>query len=102
MKKVLSLALVLILCLSLFACAKQPTVEDELQGSWKNDGSIWEFNDGRFSSQISISGVTLDAKEGTYEITDDAIILKYDNGVESELEYTFEDGTLSLDGLTKE
>ena len=49
-----------------------------------------------------ISGLSLDPKEGSYKISGNVIKLIYDNGVDAELEFTYKNGTLSIEGLVRE
>ena len=99
MKKAISLILMLALCFGLCACGVDTAAVDrELQGKWTNATGMaaYRFDDGRFACATII-----DTKEGSYEITNRKIVLNYDNGVTGELSYTFKNGVLSLDGLTK-
>ena len=45
--------------------------------------------------------MSLGIKEGSYEITDTAIVLHYDNGVDADLSYTFSNGILNIENLIK-
>ena len=102
MKKTLSLILARVLCLSLCACGNTTSIEEALQGKWVakgGDGGIYTFSNGRFTCETVISGLNLGVKEGGYKISTNAIKLSYDNGVKSELKFTYENGTLSIDGL---
>ncbi len=104
MKKTIAIVLALVMCLSLCACSKTASVEKALQGEWapeNNNGGFYVFDDGRFSCETVIAGLSLGAKEGSYEVTETVIKLSYDNGVEGELSYTYESGDLVLEGLIK-
>ena len=102
MKKVLSFVLVLALCLSLCACFGT-TAEKELQGTWEHENGMatYIFFEGRFSCETIVAGMSLGIKEGSYEISDTAIVLHYDNGVDAELSYTFNSGLLQIENLIK-
>ncbi|MBQ9937903.1 MAG: hypothetical protein IJO96_00055 [Oscillospiraceae bacterium] len=99
MKKVLAIILVFAMCLSLCACGVDKTaVDHELQGKWTIASGIgvYVFNDGRFSCTTIV-----DTRSGSYEISGRKIKLNYDNGVNSKLSYSFNDGVLSIENLTK-
>ena len=105
MKKALSLLLALVICLSLCACGSTASIEEALQGKWvaeSGDGGIYTFSNGRFACETLISGLNLGIKEGSYKVSNNAIKLSYDNGVKSELKFTYENGTLSIDGLLEQ
>lgn len=106
MKKVLSLILSLVMCLSLCACGgSTDSIEKALQGKWiaeTGDGGIYTFDNGRFTCETLISGLNLGVKEGSYKVSNNAIKLSYDNGVKSELKFTYENDTLSIDGLLEQ
>ncbi len=105
MKKVFCIGLVLIFCLTLCACGgNMTTIDKQLQGDWEpigGNGGYYTFDNGRFSCYFYASGVKLETKEGSYEITENYICIKYDNGVNSELKYTFENGELLIEDLYK-
>lgn len=105
MKKTLSLFLALVMCLSLCACGDTAAIEKALQGKWEPEnvsGGVYTFNDGHFSCETVISGLSLGPKEGSYKISGNVIKLIYDNGVDAELEFTYKNGTLSIEGLVRE
>lgn len=105
MKKALSLILALVMCLSLCACGGTASIDEALHGKWiaeNGDGGIYTFDNGRFTCETVISGLNLGAKEGGYKISNNVIKLSYDNGVKSELKFTYENGTLSIDGLLEQ
>ncbi len=102
MKKNITYLLLFALVLATFsACANESNlkeVEDALQGKWENDGGAYfVFDNGSFTRVLGIPGLPSNTAEGTYEIKKSKIIVNYDNGVEGELEYSFEDGNLILD-----
>ena len=81
--------------LMLCACSgNKKAIEKQLQGDWKDSRigvSILRFDNGKLTS---ITGK--DARHGTYKIADGKIHLVYDNGIEADLEYTFENNELDL------
>ena len=94
MKKIISLLLIMTMLLTLCACGEKKAIEKQLQGDWKDNKlgiNILTFDNGKVSSAI---GQTV--KHGTYKIEDGKIVLIYENGVEGELEYTFENNELKL------
>ena len=102
MKKAGALIAALMLLLSLAACSSgnsADAIEKQLQGTWVLDGDVgatYIFEDGRFSCESFVADVSLGVKAGSYEIGENAIALNYDNGVEGDLEYTSENGELTL------
>ena len=105
MKKTISLLLVLALLLGLCACGSKNTyyVDEQLQGSWEAYGGIahYEFSNGRFTCETIIEGLSLGVKPGTYKITGSKIKLLYDNGVKGNIKYTYENGSLTLENLSR-
>ena len=105
MKRTISLLLVFAMLLGLCACGSKNTyyVNEQLQGCWEAYGGIayYEFSNGRFTCETVISDISLGEKPGTYEITDNKIKLLYDNGVKGSIKYTYENGTLTLENLTR-
>jgi hypothetical protein len=104
-KRFLSILLSIFMLTSLCACGGANSVEKALQGKWVSEsgnGGIYIFDDGHFSCETVISGLSLGVKEGDYTISDNVIELSYDNGVEGKLEFTYENGELSIDGLVKQ
>ena len=104
MKKALSIVLALVLCLSLCACAGGGP-EKALIGSWnpeQGSGGFYVFSEGgRFTCETKIAGLSLGVKEGSYEIGENVITLSYDNGVVGGLNFTYQDGALTIEGLVK-
>lgn len=106
MKKVLAILLVAMSMFALCACGKSTapeekgfdasTIDKMLQGKWESDPAIYIFKDGKFSCETVISGLSLGVKEGTYTIDEDSINILYDNGVSAELDYVFENNSLSI------
>ena len=103
MKKLTALFLVVVMCLSLCACGDQTkAIDKKLQGTWEDsNGVIYIFEEGRFSCEAKLLGISLGIQEGDYEITDRSIALYFDNGADSLLEYTYADKELSLHGMKK-
>lgn len=100
MKRVIAFALLVAMCLALCACGvDKEAVDRELQGAWgpEDSNATHFFEDGRFAAKV----LFLEAREGSYEITGNKIKLHFDNGVDAQIEYTFRDGQLSLDGFVK-
>ena len=112
MKKAISITLLLVLCFSLFACGSVDvdTVDRQLQGEWtmlNDDGTkiaSYYFIDGRVACKIWLTEtIALDAKLGSYKITNNAIVLHYDEAdTEAKLKYRFNDGTLKFVGVDME
>lgn len=105
MKKIFSFILMVAMCMSLCACSSTASIEEALHGKWmaeNGDGGIYMFDNGRFTCETVISGLNLGVKEGDYKISNNIIKLSYDNGVESELKFTYENGILSIDGLLEQ
>ena len=74
-------------------------IEAALQGAWVHETTTVTFADGRFSyDYIKVSDGQRDVSEGDYEIGEEAILLHYDSGVETEIPYTYADGALTLIG----
>ena len=102
MKKAAALILTLVLCLSLCACDQTGAIDKKLQGAWEDStGVIYIFEEGRFSCEAKLLGISLGVQEGDYEITDRSIALYFDNGADSLLEYTYADKVLSVQGMKK-
>lgn len=75
------------------------SIEEALQGAWVHETTTITFSDGRFVyDYICVSDGKRDAPEGNYEIGEKTIALHYDSGASTEIDYTFEDGVLSLFG----
>ena len=91
------------MCLSICACGDQTkAIDQELQGVWEDSkGVIYIFEEGRFSCEAKLLGISLGAEEGDYEITERSIALYFDNGADALLEYTYADKVLSLQGMKK-
>ena len=105
MKRTLSIITMLFICLTLCSCSNSASVENALQGTWiseNGDGGIYIFDNGNFSCETVISGMSLGAKEGKYKISSNTIKLSYDNGVDAELEFIYKNGILSIDGLSEQ
>lgn len=74
-------------------------IEEALQGAWVHETTTITFTDGRFVyDYIRVSDGKRDAPEGNYKIGEKTIALQYDSGASTEMDYTFEDGVLSLFG----
>ena len=74
-------------------------IDTALQGAWVYEDTTITFADGRFTyDYIRVSDGEREVNEGDYEIGETTITLAYDSGNAPELEYTFEDGVLSLFG----
>ena len=117
MKKISVLLLAGLMCLTLCACGgfDAEEIDDALQGRWsyswyasaigKQCLSVYEFDDGEVKQVTVRGGVEGDVQEGTYEISEDKIIVTFD-GYDEEFEYTFEDGDITLvrtgDGSVKD
>ncbi len=102
MKKLTAWVLVFVMSLSLCACSQTGSVDKKLRGTWKDsNGAVYTFEAGRFTCEVSVFGLSLGMQEGDYEITERAIILYYDNGADSTLEYTYEKGTLTIEDFSK-
>lgn len=70
-----------------------------LQGTWNvkvgdSINAIFSFQNGSVSCQTEVLGVSLEANEGKYEIGETEILITYDSGIDAELEYSYEDGSL--------
>lgn len=95
-KKAITAAFCVTILLSLSACGNDNTqqISEQLQGTWTaNNGNIsYEFNNDRFLC----STLKLLQNDGYYIIRDKTIELLYDNGVEGELTYTFDNQSLSI------
>jgi len=104
-KKVTSLMLCILMCLSITACAKQE--DDEIKKVLKSShwvyespilaGStkIYEFrNNGKFITTFYVGTKKVET-EGTYVITDNEIIIEEDE-IDYSIDFTFEDGVLEL------
>lgn len=99
MKKVLAILLVVMTLFALCACGKKatyPDVENKLQGEWQSELGTYVFKTGRFTCETVIMGISLGEKAGSYTIDEDSINLAYDGGVEAELEYVIDGGTLVI------
>lgn len=74
-------------------------IDEALQGAWVYEDTTITFTDGRFTyDYIRVSDSQREVNEGDYKIGETTITLAYDSGNSPELEYTFEDGVLSLFG----
>lgn len=74
-------------------------IDEALQGAWVHEDTTITFADGRFTyDYIRVSDGEREVNEGDYKIGPATITLAYDSGVDPELDYTFEDGVLSLFG----
>lgn len=74
-------------------------IDEALQGAWTHDQTTITFADGRFTyDYIRVSDGKREVNEGNYEIGETTITLAYDSGNSPEIDYTFEDGVLSLFG----
>jgi len=100
MKRTIALILALVLCFGLCACSGTMFVERKLQGEWDSALGVYTFTDGKFTLENLVTTV-----EGTYEVHEDIIELDFDLaldlGLDADLNYTYEDGNLEIDGLTK-
>lgn len=107
-KRILALAMVLLLALGLCACGGT-TPEKEIDNSeWEISGEFgeysflthWEFKGGRMSIENILNGTSSGIDEGTFVINEDGTIsLTWDDpdsGRVKTLYYTFEDNTLQL------
>lgn len=107
-KRILALAMVLLLALGLCACGGT-TPEKELDGSaWETSGTYgeyhfwthWEFENGRMSIENDLNGTSSGVDEGSYVVNEDGTIsLTWDDpdsGRVKTLYYSFEDNTLQL------
>ena len=102
MKKLTALVLAFVMCIGLCACSQTGSVDKKLRGTWEDfNGTVYTFEAGRFTCEVSVFGLSLGTEEGDYEITERAIILYYDNGLDSTLEYTYEKGELTIEDLRK-
>ena len=106
MKKIITLILVAIMCLSLVACgSNEDNINDALQGSWVASWTAMGQNISRYytfkGNTYTTGGVAilgeLDTKTGTFEIKDSTIKLIPDDGSESsELDFTYNEKTGEL------
>lgn len=116
MKKVIIVTLVIAILFAFAGCSSddtditQPTettdpleeIERQLQGIWSCDVSSmvsarYSFVNGRFACETTAAGVNLGAKLGSYTLTEDAVVLKYDESDDTvELQYFFKNGKLTL------
>lgn len=118
MKKHIKNAIILIctilICISISGCSNTQKVEKVLSGTWVQEfnyeGQPWEmrliFNNGTITSQVFISGTLSNqlTKYGTYRINEDAILVTYDNGTTSKIDYSIESGKVIIempDGVKK-
>lgn len=108
MKKVSTLLLAVVMCLSLVACGRNnDDVIDALQGTWvaqwTNQGyelsRYYTFKDDSYTTGGMLISGALDPKTGTFEVKNDTIHLIPDDGSsESDLDYTYNksSGTVTL------
>ena len=74
-------------------------IDEALQGAWVYEDTTITFADGRFTyDYIRVSDGEREVNEGDYKIGPATITLAYDSGADPEIDYTFEDGVLSLFG----
>lgn len=114
MKKILSFALVIVVLLTLCACAGDPyaDVKQALVGKWSGSyamsggitwsGSYQFNNNGTFTVNATLRAynVTIDSSSnnGTYTIEEDQIVLKFakEDTNDGNLNYTYQDGKLTI------
>ena len=113
MKRILAMILALVLCLGLCACGEsQPTEEEVKDAIIQNDWIGSTVNEEGYETKFRVTFMNnYDAKlyrkylgsgfdytwEGTYEITDDQIIISDSlNDVDFFIDYTYEDGEIYL------
>lgn len=109
MKKVFSLILAILLCISMNACGEEPTVVDPLIGTWqiKTTDFESEFVFQTEGEKIVGSWTYYDYAEDTWgnfnftvkEKTDSTIVLLIEDGTMEEMYYTFYGNHLYLDGV---
>lgn len=100
------IAIVLLICMIATMCVgcgdPLKKVEKKLEGTWRVDimqglSAVYVFEDGRVSCTPTVMGQQMDTNVGSYTVTEDGkIVLNYDNGVNGELLYTFENNTLRV------
>ena len=105
MKKVVAVALLVVMCVSLCSCGND--VEKKLQeGIWGDEYYVfgskvlqeYEFTeDGRFICMFYIDGKFGSLDMGTYEIGKTQIFMTYDSGESFEIDYTYKSGKLTLE-----
>ena len=106
MKKCLVITICLLLCFVCTACGVTSEVEAKLKiDRWAYQDSalgtnfiqVYEFyDDGKYMDTLLLeSGGSAD-NHGTYEVTEDAIILVNEDGREITWTYVYEDGELKL------
>ena len=83
-----------------YSFIKTPMVESEVYQLPINIVGKVSDQDREVSVKVLEEGTT--APEGSYEILGNVIILRFDDGTGWELNYTYENGTLTLDDLAKE
>jgi len=109
-KKVLVISFILSIILGLSGCgAKKGMDENEvrkidkmLQGTWTLSTSEevqgeYVFKNGHVSVTAIVMGLALDPNEGNYTIDNSVIKIVYDNGVETEVSYVYENDQLELE-----
>ena len=106
--KVISLVLAsLFVCLAFAACGKNNVKKDLCEPDtwlWNFKSSIYTFfyfeEDGSASVSAYYESQRVSAQTGTYEIKKDQIIVTYDEGGETTIDYKYVDGKLilSIDG----
>lgn len=113
MKKVFSLILALVMCLSLCACGAnkekvKEEIQNELKGIWEYSwyasaagfecSVFYQFGDSGSMTETNVRNGKETVNHGYYIVTDDVIEIYYagESEVKAELTYTYEDGELSL------
>ena len=103
MKKFIAIALLIVMIATMCVGCGDPLkkVEKKIEGTWRVDvtdqlGAIYVFEDGRVTCTPIIMGTHMDPNSGNYTIVEGKILLSYDNGVEGDLAYTFENNTLRI------
>lgn len=106
-KKLFTLFLIIAMCAMLFGCgkSKEEKIEEALQGTWCTSTDdilgtqfFYNFNEGHFEIGLRLNENEEVVNEGTYEIGESNIILKFEQGEKGEdtLNYSFEEDVLIL------
>ena len=93
--------------LSINGLVEQSRIDEALQGHWKGEKTpdtytSYTFENGHISAETVILGNNLGADEGSYVILGNVIVLRFADGTSWKLNYTYKNGTLTLDDLVKE
>lgn len=103
MKKILSIILVMVMCLSLCACgSKTDKIKDAMQGTWvaewtaigKNISRYYTFKGNKYTTGGDAALGELATETGTFEITDSVIkFTPDDNSEHKDIEYSYNEET---------